>query len=441
MKFVKLVRDYENKKYKDVSYSVKNYILYTRCNPLLNSWGLLPVPGRLWLCDNDSDTTFARPLDGLLSSDSSGVLVRRPACLVRTRTRWQLNPRGVYRLHGSGGCTGAERGSIKEFSRASQTRLQRCIDSYDVKWGSFITLTFSAAYCEERRTLKNGARVPVGRWSPSWNTGHGDFLHSFAVRFDKKTRSFESDTGQDVNGAFLKMRAFLRHITECRGYRQTLKPPLFIWKKEFTARGVIHFHILCTSKLKRYVRRLQRKWAEICGNDFDNSLQIDDLKQDSENQKGVGFYLAKYMKKSEKETNGFCCSAPLGLCFGFLGRWWGVVNRKYWKDCIVEPVKFPLYSGLFKSLFVQFLDLICGDIGEHAGRAFRSRVASARFPDRSRSIGSASRPFYYSLWCWRSHAHDSAIGGLVAGGGDSPDVRLYDDVEDKRVCALSALPF
>ena len=188
MKFVKLVRDYENKKYKDISYCVKDYVLYTRANPLLNSWGLLPVPSRLWVCDSDSVSTFSRPLDVGLQNDSAVVLVRRPASLVRTRTRWQLNPRGVYRLHGAGGCTGTERGAIREFSRPSQTRLQRCIDSYDVKWGSFITLTFSAPYCEERRTLKNGVQVPVGRWSPSWNTGHGDFLHSFAVRYDKKTR-------------------------------------------------------------------------------------------------------------------------------------------------------------------------------------------------------------------------------------------------------------
>ena len=146
----------------------------------LNAFGLLPIPSRLWEIPFDCDSQE--------HSEKSGVLVNRPAILRRSRLGWSVIPRGLCRVHGD---TVVRRGKITEFSKKSQSRLERLIQSYDVKWQSFITLTFHVPYMEDRKT---------GAWNPNYFKDVSENLNIKYHLSERKLRGggVETDFGQDM---------------------------------------------------------------------------------------------------------------------------------------------------------------------------------------------------------------------------------------------------
>lgn len=354
-------------------------------------WNLLPIPSAVSYIEDFERVNGCRYVD----LTDRGQVLYHSAYLTRSRNKWRLSPYGKYTLQ-AGGAVGGKRSAISEFSSASQSRLESKIEGYNVNWKSFITLTFRSEYFENRS-------------SHLWQ------LPLFSSPIGGRFPVFDSlgvlSGGQDIKRAYLLMRAFLRHITECRGYRQTLKPPLFIWKKEFTSRGVVHFHILCTSPLKKFARRLERKWGELTNNDSCNSVDIQAVKK----QRSIAFYISKYVSKKEKYENGFCCSAPLGLKDDYIGRWWGVVNARYWKSCIVKPVRFPLDEGSFKFLYRKFLTKARVKMGD----GWRRETA----PD-----------CFITLSFFRSKEFDEQVGAWASA------CSFYDKSEDLRR-AFSFTPF
>lgn len=232
------------------------------------------------------------------------------------------------------------RGGVSVFSRASKCRLEEKLTSYNVEWKSFLTLTFRVPY-REKRSSDYGRGS--GRWS-AWKDWNICNCSGWCSEFGNEV--YLEHNGRDLSLAYSMLKAFIRSVSGVfisKGKR----PPLFVWKREFTSRGVVHFHLVSTAVMKPYVKFLQRKWA-FFSRDVDNvnSLDVQTVKK----KKSVTWYLAKYVSKMDKGFNPYCTSLP-PLVVGRSGRWWGVFNARFWDSEKVVPVSYELEREEFEGLF------------------------------------------------------------------------------------------
>lgn len=220
----------------------------------------------------------------------------------------------------------SRRGNITEFSPHSKSRFESKLDNYKVFWQSFITLTFRAPHLNDP-----------------------DFRKVFDIRFVDERIKNSSSSGQSMRLAYQLLKRWVQAV--CRLPMCAGSPPLFFWKKEFTARGVVHFHLISNFDFKPYVKNLQKIWSHLTFNPFKNSCDVRRVKK----QKSITWYIAKYVSKSDKKNNPFCSSAPLGLTFGFVGRWWGSFNTKYYKNRFFLPREYQLDFHQFEILYKALL--------------------------------------------------------------------------------------
>jgi len=139
-----------------------------------------------------------------------------------------------------------------------------------------------------------------------------------------------------------------RHLdTLLKRFRRRFPLCSCIWKLEFQSRGAPHFHLIFFN-LPFYSKvSLARAWAAVIGHAFC------DLSGDSprppftrierlQSARKAFVYLCKYMAKKADDGEGVADGGGVGSTIShisplWVGRWWGVFNRK----CV--PFAAPLY--------------------------------------------------------------------------------------------------
>lgn len=177
---------------------------------------------------------------------------------------------------------GGKRGKVTEFSRQSRWRLLKTLAKVD--WGRtrLVTLTY-----------------------PDWVSRETLAANQYHIR------------------AFVER--WVRHY----GYR-----PSFVWRKEYTARGVVHFHLL-QPQAKWHddlIRFVSKSWDEILAVDREGSVEKAGTKVEfARTRKKAMSYVAKYIAKSSAPFPDYHC-----------GRIWGWVGREGFKECRTNTYIVPV---------------------------------------------------------------------------------------------------
>lgn len=160
------------------------------------------------------------------------------------------------------------------------------------------------------------------------------------------TLTFE-DFISDMKLAYDYLEEFCRRFCFSINYKV-----LFFWKKEFQKRGVVHFHLICNAPLdikKRVYNQLVLSiWSSIIHAKKKASTNVELVKS----RAGVIYYISLYQGKKTEQTE-----APLDLLKnGFLGRWWGVINKnalpsvKIAKDIVNKELALKMERVLHDTL-------------------------------------------------------------------------------------------
>lgn len=175
-----------------------------------------------------------------------------------------------------------KRGTIKGFSKKSQSRLKRMLFSLDLERRGmhFITLTLRE-----------------------------NFTHS-------------------------QVRAFLRRL-----YRRWGRMPV-IWRKEYQARGVVHYHMIVITRAWMDYDFLAEMWADVCGVDYYPQVKGVFIQEASPKLRA---YILKYTSKGAPGclTRERQAGAPSVLDeHDITGRFWGVENKSLLPYAPIVEVMF-----------------------------------------------------------------------------------------------------
>lgn len=147
---------------------------------------------------------------------------------------------------------GAKRGNVSEFSDQSRMRM-----------------------------LQTVARIDRGKVKFAANT----------VKFITLTYPFNQ---RDAVRAKRDLKVMLQRI------RREFDDCWVLWRMEYQKRGAIHFHLLCGNMPYWDVEQAQDAWCEVTGTTARNSLDLEIVRS----MNGVMFYVAKYMAKPVKASEG-----------------------------------------------------------------------------------------------------------------------------------------
>ena len=144
------------------------------------------------------------------------------------------------------------------------------------------------------------------------------------------------------------MLASYRHLENfCKVFdRLYKKKHLYLWKKEFQRRGVVHYHLICNLPKDVSKTAITRIWNRCagqvyrkCGKLNKSSTNCSKVKK----QQSIGWYLSQYVEKKNHQTD-----APVDrlsavnrdgeTVAGYIGRWWGVINKKNYVRRVIEKI-------------------------------------------------------------------------------------------------------
>ncbi len=153
-----------------------------------------------------------------------------------------------------------------------------------------------------------------------------------------------SDIKRDVNVFSHRLSRFFSRY-DCRFF--------FVYKLEFTRQGIPHFHLFLVSTmehtrqntilLRKYISRI---WVEILTSNIsispDDFYMVERMKKASTNVRPVPYKRSKqaiytYLNKEVSKTVDVVGS------FGWVGRFWGIYGRKFFKDCSLS-ITFRFYN-------------------------------------------------------------------------------------------------
>lgn len=128
-----------------------------------------------------------------------------------------------------------------------------------------------------------------------------------------------------------------------------------VWKKEFQARGTVHYHLLILTRSWLPLKWIKYSWGQIIGDDVSVDVKY------CGNRSKVARYIAKYLTKSielaagaerERSDGGGVLDASNISCRG--GRFWGVFFRE--KLRFYKLVKARFNDELIKvySMIVEY---------------------------------------------------------------------------------------
>jgi len=158
-----------------------------------------------------------------------------------------------------------------------------------------------------------------------------------------------------------------------------------VWRMEYQARGVPHFHLLVecesTSALFAVCKEIVTWWVRLRAGDASPAAQCFKLVRSSS---GLSLYVSDMTKVGQSDPGA---DSP--------GRWWGVVNRDFF--CLILPVLVYGHTAYF-----EFLRLV-----------YRLRVARRRAAGKRRWRGRGVLSEFWEIGDWRVVA--VSVGYWVAG--------------------------
>jgi hypothetical protein len=178
------------------------------------------------------------------------------------------------------------------------------------------------------------------------------FLSHITLTYHALTRKWETE-GQRNLRFVQKSKADLHRFLRC--IRRELGE--YLWVQEFQERGVIHYHLLCTSVVTQ--GRAAEVWARASGQLGDGAvLKHGVLVQEVRNERGARDYLGRYVGKEKQK------SLPFGVSGA--GRWWG--SSRALKVIVLDEL---VWLDLNES-FVRKRELrICRDLRKYLSNKFR----------------------------------------------------------------------
>jgi hypothetical protein len=135
------------------------------------------------------------------------------------------------------------------------------------------------------------------------------FATHLTLTYRARTESWESDAGRNRR---IIQRSFADRHRFMRGLREEIGE--YLWVREFQARGVVHYHVLCERAVSQ--ERATAAWCRASGQLDDAEVVRHGVKADAvRSQQGALSYLGRYLgKERQKEL-------PAGV--EGAGRWWG----------------------------------------------------------------------------------------------------------------------
>jgi hypothetical protein len=193
----------------------------------------------------------------------------------------EVTAQSVYVRHLQGGPELRVRGTIRAWSRASARRLRLLALNSGGAFRSLLTLTYRA-------------RELAWEEQPSRNR-----------RVVKRSKA--------------DLHRFLRCLRAELG--------LYLWVQEFQKRGVIHYHVLCTSEVSK--ERVGEVWTRASGQADDPDVLRHGVDvQETRSDRGVRDYVGRYVGKESQKN------LPPGV--DNAGRWWGASRSL--KPIVLEEV-------------------------------------------------------------------------------------------------------
>lgn len=124
---------------------------------------------------------------------------------------------------------------------------------------------------------------------------------------------------------------------------RTYNSPLVIWKMEFQARGVVHYHLIVASREPIVGLRtwISQTWAQITG---DPQLAITGTRVDSFPTQDVKRLLLYVLGHATTYRKDYQHSAPQHA-----GRWWGVWNKPELPETRI-PISYKQFHSLKRAL-------------------------------------------------------------------------------------------
>lgn len=245
-------------------------------------------------------------------------------------------------------------------------------------------------------------------------------ISTFSRKSRKRLLELVSRLSNDAHGVFLTAtykklqldhKEAKKHLDKLRRWVEYHHPEsAIIWRMEYQDRGAIHFHLLVFNVGYIPAKKLTAYWQKMTG---DSSYP--DVKR-IENKRKAAYYVSKYIAKSSVASgdNGFISlpysektKALSDLEFselnksmqdtGFVGRFWGVVNRA---ALPFAPLIRIAYSGSAVPI-MQF-------------RRLARRSTAGAFQWRSKVQGFTVFVGNAERWadCWRVVEHAPALDQL-----------------------------
>lgn len=148
------------------------------------------------------------------------------------------------------------------------------------------------------------------------------------------------------------------------------------WFREYTKRGVIHYHIFGTHYVDRHW--LSRSWWQACGRISDAHLRsgtnVCSFGEGEASRRWSAKYAWKYAWKSEQK------GLPPGLTGA--GRWWGVVGYRKTRECDVEwRGEIAVVNGCYDARLPRVINDFIAEIAYIASRE-PERLRRVALPDQ-----------------------------------------------------------
>jgi len=210
-----------------------------------------------------------------------------------------------------------------------------------------------------RNLLKESYRGAIKGWSKSSFrrlqlvalNADGVFASHVTLTYHALTEAWETDKDRNrrvVQQSKADMHRFLMCLRGELGE--------YIWVQEFQGRGVIHYHLLCTSPVSQ--GRASEAWARASRQEHDSAvLRHGAMVQDVRSERGARSYLGRYIGKERQKH------LPEGVTGA--GRWWSrsrglkvvVLDECFWlntDDRITHPRELRVCRSVRKYLSKKF---------------------------------------------------------------------------------------
>ena len=213
-------------------------------------------------------------------------------------------------------------------------------------------------------TRRRGFRGRIGEWTKAsaarlrFVTANADALFAthLTLTYRAATETWESDAERNQR---IIRRTFADRHRFLRGLRAEIGE--YLWVREFQARGVVRYHVLCERAVSQ--ERASAAWCRASGQLHDPDVMRHGVRADEvRSQGGALSYLSRYLgKERQKEL-------PAGVAGG--GRWWGR-SRTLKLATLAEVIWFDGKERMKRFAELRITRILRAYVSKRFGRRYR----------------------------------------------------------------------